>query len=83
MTTIATVFAINVLTSLLKKFVMPKFGVVGVQVVVFALALGAAVYFNYGADYVTYVKDGLALFAMAVAIYEVVLKRLAIFKKGL
>ena len=76
----AVVLVINVLTALLKKFVMPRFGRTGVQVVVFGLALVAAIYMNYGADYQVYVAEAALVFSVAVALYEVLLSRLPFFK---
>lgn len=74
------VIIVNVATALLKKFVMPKYGRVGVQVLVFALALAGAIYMNYGAAYKVYVTDAAIVFSLAVALYEIILSRLSFFK---
>jgi hypothetical protein len=76
----AAVFAVNVLSSVLKKYVMPRFGKTGVQVVVFALAMIAAVYMNYGASVEYYVAQAIGIFALAVSLYEVLLSRITFFK---
>ena len=76
----AIVFAINVLTSFLKKYVYPKFGRLGVQVVVFLLAIVGAWYMQYGASLEVYVAQAFVLFTAAVALYEVILKRVDFFR---
>lgn len=81
MTTTALVFLINIFTSLLKRYVYPKYGKFGVQVLAFILAVIAAVYFAYGDGLKVYVTEALVLFSASVAIYEVILSRLSIFKQ--
>jgi hypothetical protein len=80
----ALILVINVVSSLLKRWIYPRFGKNGVQVTIFILALIGAVYWTYGKDIVgieQVVGTAIALFSMAVAIYEVILSRLNIFKQ--
>lgn len=79
----ALVFAVNILTSVLKRWVYPTFGGFGVQVVAFVLATVGAVYFIYGGAYpgLTKLVEAVGLiFSTSVAFYEVVLKHLSVFK---
>jgi len=75
---------INVLTSIFKRFVYPKFGRIGVQIVVFILALIGAVYITYGqqiAELKTIVTSAITLFTTAVVFYEVILQYIPTFKQ--
>ncbi len=79
----AIAFGVNVLVSLLKKFIYPYFGSLGVHVFSFALATIGAVYFIYGGQFPQIqqlVIAAAALFSTAVSFYEVVLKHLSFFK---
>ncbi len=79
----ALVFAVNVFSSVLKRWVKPAFGVVGVHVTVFILALIGALYVTYQGvfpDIATWVGTALAVFTLAVAFYEVILSHIPIFK---
>lgn len=82
MTEIALIFLINAVSSLLKKWVYPKFGKIGVQVVVFIAAVIGALYYTYGKG--TQIEEivaiTIALFSSSVAIYEVILSNLKVFK---
>ena len=76
-------FGINILTSVLKRWVYPTFGSFGVQVVAFVLASIGAVYFLYGGQYpglTNLVTSAGVIFSTSVAFYEVVLKHLSVFK---
>lgn len=86
MTEIATVFAINVLTSILKRWIEPKWGKLGTQVTVFILALIGGWYIMFGKEIITLsnlVGSGIALFSLSVALYEVLLKHIGVFKGNL
>lgn len=74
------VVAVNVLTALVKKYVYPKYGRTGVQVVVFVLAVIGAVYMRYGASVEAYATAAIAIFTTAIALYEVLWSRIAFFK---
>lgn len=76
----SVVLLVNVLATVLKKYVAPKFGRTGVQVTVFVLALIGAIYMNYGADYKVYLAEAALVFSLAVTLYEVILNRLPFFK---
>lgn len=83
LTTASIVFAVNVLSSILKRVVAPKWGTFGTQVVVFVLALIGALYFTLQGSFpgiVDWVKQGLQIFALAVTLYEVILSRIPLFK---
>lgn len=83
MTEIVIVFAVNVLTSVFKRWIEPKWGRIGVQISVFVLALIGAVYVTYGplfASIQDIVTQGLIIFSLAITFYEVVLNRIALFK---
>lgn len=83
MSEVAIVFGVNVLTSILKRWIEPKFGKIGVQVTVFILALIAAVYLSYGKMIVglsDVIAGAIGLFSLSVALYEVLLKHIGVFK---
>jgi len=83
--TSAVVFAVNILTSAIRKWIFPRWGRVGVQVIAFVLALVGALYVTYqGAFPVigTWVAEALKVFAISVAFYEVVLKQIPLFRKS-
>lgn len=76
-------FGVNVLTSFIKGWVKPKFGNLGVHAVVFVLAVAGV----FGWEYISAVPawkevalSALETLAYAVAIYEVILKRIGFFK---
>lgn len=80
------IFLVNILTSVLKQWVYPRFGKIGVQVTVFLLALIGAAYYTYSRlfpDLETFVASAITIFSVAVAFYEVILSHLPLFKKGL
>lgn len=79
----AITLIINVATSVLKRYVYPKYGKFGVQLFAFACALIAAVYVTYKEQFPgveEFVVTVLAIFSMAVAFYEVVLQNISWFK---
>lgn len=79
----ALAFGINILVSLVKKFIYPKFGSMGVHVFSFVLASIGAVYVIYGGNFPglqQFLIAAAALFSTAVSFYEVVLKHLSFFK---
>jgi len=80
MTSVAVILLVNVVTSLLKKYVVPKWGRNGVHIILFTLATISAVYMNYGDSIQIYVANAIAIFSLAVALYEVLLSRFAFFK---
>jgi hypothetical protein len=79
----ALVFGINILTSVIKRWIYPTFGGFGVQVVAFALATIGAFYVLYAGQYpgLTHlIETAGVIFSTSVAFYEVVLQHLSIFK---
>lgn len=79
----AVAFAVNLLTSIVKKYVYPRYGKVGVQFVAFALAFIGAWYFIYGQQIESlskFVVSALGIFSMSVTFYEVILQNLPWFK---
>lgn len=79
----ALAFAINILTSALKGYIYPKFGKIGVQVVVFAMAFVGGLYIMYGqnvASLTTVVTAAVALFSLSVTLYEVIWQHITWFK---
>ena len=80
---ILIVFAVSILAGAVKKWVLPRFGATGVHVLVFALGLIGAVGYNlYQSDpaFQTIVSEALRTLAFAIALYEVILKRLGLFQ---
>lgn len=80
---IALVFVINVVTSVLKRWIYPSYGKLGVQVVAFIAAAIAALYVAYRQEFPgmeEFVMTALALFSSTIAIYEVVLQNISWFK---
>lgn len=82
-TPIYITFALNLLTSIAKRWIYPRFGVVGVQAFLFVLALIGAAYWMYkeqvpGLEAV--IGAAIALFSMAVAFYEVLLQHIPVLK---
>ena len=79
----AIAFGINILVSLVKRFIYPRVGSFGVHVFSFILAMIGAVYVIYGGQFPglqQFVIAAAALFSTAVSFYEVVLKHLSVFK---
>jgi predicted PurR-regulated permease PerM len=79
----AIAFVVNVLVSLLKRFVYPRFGSFGVHVVAFILAMIGAWYWIYGQNIesiATFVAGAFGIFSLAVTFYEVILKHIGFFK---
>lgn len=74
------VVLINLLTTLAKRYIVPKWGATGVQVIVALLALIAAWYLQYGGSLEMYVAAAGSYFALAIALYEVLWKRIDIKK---
>ncbi len=84
-TAAAIVFAVNVFASILKRWVAPKFGRLGVQVTVFILAAIGALYASYHGQFPelkVWAEAALGVFSLSVAFYEVILSRLPVFKGG-
>lgn len=82
-TTAAIVFAVNILASFLKRSITPKWGIIGTQVTVFILALIGALYYTFSGVYPglqAWVVQGLEIFAISVAFYEVILSKIPVFK---
>lgn len=80
----ALVLAINVLTSVVKRWIAPL-GTLAVHIFAFALATVGALYFLYGGQYpgiVHLAQTGALIFSTAVAFYEVVLQHVSIFKNA-
>lgn len=84
MTEAAIILGVNIVTSALKRFIVPKWGKVGVQVTVFVFALVGALYLKFEAS-VPGLKETLltaiGIFSLAVSLYEVLWSRLPIFKQ--
>jgi hypothetical protein len=81
LTAAALAFLVNIGGAVF-NWVFKKVGRIGTQVVIFALALLAAAYYQYSVDYpdvVATVQSAVVLFSIAVAFYEVVLNRFPIF----
>jgi len=82
---IALIFAINILTSVIKRWIAPKYGKVGVQVFVFLLAGIAAVYHIYAKNIpgvVEFISSAIAFFSLAVTSYEVIWSHVPFLKGG-
>lgn len=78
----ALTFIINLVTSVTKKYVMPKVGATGVQILVFILALIGTAYLNYGSQYpslIAFVTEAAKYFAGAIVLYEVLLSKFDFF----
>lgn len=80
----ALVFLTNVLTSIIKNYVIPKLGKAGTQIALFMVSFGVAGYMTY--EYKIpglkdFVWNTASLFSLAVAVYEVLLSRLPFFRK--
>ncbi len=82
-TAASIVFAVNVLASILKRWIKPAWGTVGVQVSVFVLAILGALYATYNGTFPA-VKElaeaSLGVFSLSVAFYEVILSHIPMFK---
>lgn len=78
-TPIAITFLINAATQILKRFVIPRFGEIGVHVILFVLSLAGAAYFMWLKD-IPGIQNALLIavqfFCLGIAIYEVFLKKL-------
>lgn len=83
METAAIVFLVNVVSSVVKRWIYPKFGKIGVQVLVFAASVVGALYWTYrheipGLEAI--VIQAAAIFVIAVSFYEVILQHIPFFK---
>lgn len=79
---VAITFIINIATSFLKKVAFPRVGKVGVHIILFICAMIGAAYYTYLqhiASFKIVVENALALFAMAITLYEVILGYFPIF----
>jgi hypothetical protein len=83
MSELAIVFSVTLITSIVKRWVEPKWGKVGVQVFVFLLAGLIALWTTYSAGFPALseiVGETIKVFSLAVALYEVLLKKFDFFK---
>lgn len=83
MTEIALVFLVNLLSTVFKRWIFPRFGKTGIQVIVFILSIVGALYYTYKNRIVgleEMVTSAIALFSLAVALYETVLSHFDFFK---
>lgn len=83
MSAIAIVFAVNLLTSLIKRWVVPNWGSFGVQAVAFGLAVIGALYYTYAEQIpglTAVVSVAIGIFSLSVTFYEVILQRIGFFK---
>ena len=77
------IFAINIVTSIVKRWIFPKWGAIGTQVFAFGLALIGAVYWTYSSQVPgleAIVASAIGLFSLAVTFYEVILQHIPLFK---
>lgn len=85
MSLFAITFVVNLATTFFKKVVFPRFGRTGVQVILFICALIGAVYYQY-LQHVPSIKEivagAIAIFSMAIALYEVILSRFSFFQSS-
>ncbi len=83
MTEASLVLAVTVLTSIIKRWVYPKYGRIGTQVLAFALATIGATYYVYAKNIPglqEIVTAAITLFSLSVAFYEVLLQYIPAFK---
>lgn len=79
LTATALAFAVNIGGAVF-NWVFQRVGRVWTQVAIFALAVLAAIYYQYSTDFpgiVNLVQVSVVIFSMAVAFYEVLLKQIA------
>jgi len=79
----AITLVINVATSLLKTYIYPRWGKLGVQIFAFNCAVIAALYVNYVGKFPgleEFVLTAFGIFSLSVAFYEVVLQNISWFK---
>ncbi len=72
-------FGVALLSQLIKKFVFPKWGGTGVQVVVFILALAGVAIYQYVysiPEWKVIITNGIETLAYAVAMYELILSKI-------
>lgn len=84
MTELAIVFLVNAVTSFLKGYVYPHFGKIGVHILIFAAALVGALYATYSEQFMSLrqiLTEAIALFALSVSFYEVLLQYFPMFKQ--
>jgi len=80
---IAIILGVNVLTSIIKRWVYPKYGKVGVQILVFILAAIGALYFMYSQlipGLQEFVASFISIVALSMTFYEVILSHIPLFK---
>lgn len=82
-TAAAIIFSVNILTSIIKRFISPKYGTTGAQVVVFILAVIGALYVTLQVQWPGIAVFGqvvLGIFTLSVSFYEVILQHIPAFK---
>lgn len=80
------ILAVNSATSVLKKYVYPKYGKNGVHLLLFLLSFAAALVYSMKNEWVSlwlFIQRGLAVLALSVSFYELVLSRFSLFKQKL
>lgn len=80
---ILIVFAVALLAQVLKKWIAPRFGDLGIHVTVFVIAIAGAVGYNLYQSVPAFqavVSEAIRTLAFAVALYELILKRLGFSK---
>jgi hypothetical protein len=81
---IIVVLVVNIATTLLKKYVQPKFGDTGVHVVLFLCSFVGALGYYFKKTYPPFgafmVTVG-GIFVLAISLYEVLLKYFPVFKQ--
>ncbi len=83
---IIAVVSITVITSILKNYIKPKFGSLGVHVFIFSLGLiwvAIMNLMNFSPMFNDLVQGGLAFLVTSIGIYEVLLKKVGIDKLSL
>ena len=74
-----SVIGITVFAQILKKWVRPKFGILGIQVSVFLLAVLATIITNAiqsNPAFAQWFGNGITLLAASIASYEILLKKI-------
>jgi heme A synthase len=80
------IIAISLATSILKKFIVPKFGEIGVHITIFLIALIGTGVYTYGSanpSFMEVIQSALAFLIATVGVYEILLKKINFFKKGI
>lgn len=82
MSPLVIVLLVNIATTFFKKYIFPKFGSTGVQMILLVCSIIASlvVYYNgVNADFSALMEKAMGIFMSAMVFYEILLKKFSVF----